>query len=67
MSKQDPAETCPQQLRLDFQSPKAVSANVVASPKIVSFVDSATRTIRQQAVERVKAAGIFKIPSSRPR
>jgi hypothetical protein len=65
MSKQGPAETSPQQLRLDLQGPEAVSTRSEAAPKIVTFIDSATRTIRQQAVQRVKAAGIFKVPQSR--
>jgi hypothetical protein len=66
MSKQVPAETCPQQLLLDLESPKAVSNNVAASPRIAAFVDASTRDVRQQAVERVKAAGIFQISRSRP-
>jgi hypothetical protein len=60
MSKQGPAETCPQQLILDFSGPKPEITGGSKS-QIIVFVDAATRMVRQQALERVKAAGIFQV------
>lgn len=65
MSKQGPAETCPQQLILDLESPKSAGGTIEAAPRVVAFIDSATRSVRQQALERVKSAGIFHLPQTR--
>jgi hypothetical protein len=67
MSKQGPAETCPQQLVLDFQGPKPVEHSESSSPKILAFVDQATRVVRERAVQRVKTSGIFSLPANLPR
>jgi hypothetical protein len=67
MSKQDPAETCPQQLLLDLESPKIGSSGVVSPVRITTFLDATTRNVRQQAIERVKSAGIFQLPRSQSR
>jgi hypothetical protein len=64
MSKQGPAETCPQQLVLDFQGPKPVEHPECSGPKILAFVDHATRAVRERAVQRVKTSGIFSLPAN---
>lgn len=68
MSKQEAAESYPQQLSLNFDisvEPKpAVSAGVVKNSSVVTFVDSATIAVRRQAIERVLVAGIFAPPKS---
>jgi hypothetical protein len=53
--------TSPQQLSLDLKNPTVAAAH---DTKVVVFVDATTRSIREQAVERVKASGIFKLPKS---
>lgn len=60
MSKQETAVTCPQQLALDFQNPGSESA-AASETKIVLFVDSTTKLIRERAINRVKSAGIFNL------
>jgi len=64
MSKQETLQPYPQQLSLDFkaQKPTAVSGPQVS--KVMGFVDSATLKIRQQALNRIKSAGIFAPPKT---
>jgi hypothetical protein len=56
-----PKDSEPQdgQYRLDLQ----VKGTFEQTSTIVSFVDSATRDIRREAIERVKKSGIFQLPS----
>jgi hypothetical protein len=61
-SKQGSSKTSSQQLSLDFKPPKAAPALPAQPSRVTSFVDSATLIIRQQAIKRVKAAGIFPPP-----
>lgn len=46
-------------LELPARAAKKLQANVVA------FTDSATRSIREEALQRVRSAGIFEIPQQK--
>jgi hypothetical protein len=46
------------QLRLELEVAKSNKAGTV----VVSFVDAATRALRQEALERIKSGGIFEPP-----
>lgn len=64
MPKQDAHGDCPQQLKLDFDCSAAI-ANVSsnsADSNVTPFVDAATRRVRELALDRVRAAGIFAPP-----
>lgn len=50
-------------LQLTEQPRKAHDAQQWERPKVISFVDSATQAIRQDAKDRVRAAGIFAMPT----
>jgi len=51
-----------EQLRLNLgETQKPVSSNGVAT--VVSFVDAGTLAVRREAIERVKARGIFQAPN----
>jgi hypothetical protein len=65
MPKQDSTETCPQQLRLDLDNPKAARINRVEASRVATFTDAATRNVRQHAIERVRSAGIFQLSKSK--
>jgi hypothetical protein len=65
MSKQPPAETSPQQLVLDLHVPKSVESSAACNAAVLAFVDSATRSVREKAIERVKSSGIFQLPVQR--
>lgn len=69
MSKQDAPENSPQQLSLDLNPGRAdARANSVVEVSCIrNFIDSGTLNIRRQALERVRAAKIFPVPSPRPR
>lgn len=50
-----------EQLRLNLgEKPKPAGTN--ESSKVVSFVDAGTLAVRREAIERVKARGIFQPP-----
>lgn len=65
MSKQVTSQHFPQQLSLDLKAkanpPEPLSTS--ASKKVAHFVDAATQQVRQQAITRVRAAGIFAPPA----
>jgi hypothetical protein len=69
MSKQDAPKDSPQQLSLDL-NPGTADARASSTAQVScvrNFIDSSTLSIRKQALERVKAAKIFPVPSSRSR
>jgi hypothetical protein len=50
-----------EQLRLNLsETPKSASSKSAAT--VVSFVDAGTLAVRREAIERVKARGIFQAP-----
>jgi hypothetical protein len=56
-----PKEREPQngQYQLEFE----VAAAFERANTVVNFVDTATREVRREAVERLKKSGIFQLPS----
>ena len=57
-------EPPPDQLRLNLgKAPKA--SNPPDRSKVVTFVDAGTLAVRRDAIERVKARGIFEPPVSK--
>jgi hypothetical protein len=46
-----------------YQLELEVKAAFEKANTVVSFVDTATRDIRREAVERLKKSGIFQLPS----
>jgi hypothetical protein len=67
MSKQEAAESYPQQLTLNFDITvelKTAPVEIVKNSSVVTFVDSATLAVRRHAIERVLVAGIFAPPKS---
>jgi hypothetical protein len=63
MPKQETAEPSPQQLLLDLKIGNP-SRPPEPAPRVTTFVDSTTKAIRQQALTRVKNAGIFALPKA---
>lgn len=63
MSKQETAKPSPQQLLLDLKTGNP-SRPTEPATRVTTFVDSTTKAIRQQALTRVKHAGIFALPKT---
>jgi hypothetical protein len=64
MAKQDAPSGSPQQLSLDLNSTARESRGQPSgSACVANFVDSGTLAIRKRALERVKSARIFAVPS----
>jgi hypothetical protein len=64
MSKQETSQPSPQQLSFDLKACGSLPASSFDQARIVNFIDATTRSIREQAISRVRAAKIFEPPKS---
>ena len=59
----DPKSPAEEQLRLNLGEIEKSTNSKGAAGTVISFVDAGTLAVRRQAIERVKARGIFQPPN----